>query len=61
MNLYDRLITASDRPCFLLEDGGQITYAQLAEGAGRLAALLISRASSPATAWRCRPRRRRRR
>ncbi|MBR7621440.1 AMP-binding protein [Phenylobacterium sp. 20VBR1] len=47
MNLYDRLITASDRPCFLLEDGGQITYAQLAEGAGRLAALLISKGVVP--------------
>ncbi|MFD3266064.1 AMP-binding protein [Phenylobacterium ferrooxidans] len=47
MNLYDRLITASDRPGFLLPDGAQITYGELDAGAGRLAALLISRGVVP--------------
>ncbi|MES2343517.1 MAG: AMP-binding protein, partial [Pseudomonadota bacterium] len=47
MNLYDRLITPSDRPCFLLPDGAQITYAQLADGAGRMAALLIEKGVVP--------------
>ncbi|MBP7815887.1 MAG: AMP-binding protein [Phenylobacterium sp.] len=47
MNLYDRLITPSDRPCFLLPDGAEITYAELADGAGRLASLLIARGVVP--------------
>ena len=47
MNLYDRLITASQRPCFLLPDGAEITYAQLDEGAARLAALLIAKGVVP--------------
>ncbi|MDO8800643.1 AMP-binding protein [Phenylobacterium sp.] len=47
MNLYDRLITASDAPCFLLPDGAQITYGELNAGAARLAALLISRGVVP--------------
>ncbi|MFZ3005179.1 MAG: AMP-binding protein [Phenylobacterium sp.] len=47
MNLYDRLITASDRPCFLLPDGAQITYGELADGAARLAALLILKGVVP--------------
>jgi len=47
MNLYDRLIAPSGRPCFLLPDGGQITYAQLAEGAGRMAARLIEKGVVP--------------
>ena len=47
MNLYDRLITASDAPCFLLPDGAQITYGELHAGAGRLAALLIAKGVVP--------------
>ena len=47
MNLYDRLITASDRPCFLPPDGGAISYAQLDEGAARLASLLIAKGVTP--------------
>ncbi|MDP3634936.1 AMP-binding protein [Phenylobacterium sp.] len=47
MNLYDRLITASDRACFLLPDGGKITYGELDAGAARLASLLVAKGVAP--------------
>ena len=48
MNLYDRLAARfpADAPCFLLPDG-QISYAELAAGAGRIAALLIAKGVVP--------------
>ncbi|WP_340645505.1 AMP-binding protein [Phenylobacterium sp.] len=50
MNLYDRLAAQFPadraRPCFLLE-GGQISYGELEAGAGRIAALLISKGVVP--------------
>lgn len=47
MNLYDRLITAADAPCFLLPDGAEIGYRELDASAGRLASLLIARGVVP--------------
>ncbi|MBP8246160.1 MAG: AMP-binding protein, partial [Phenylobacterium sp.] len=47
MNLYDRLITAADAPCFLLPDGAEISYRELDASAGRLASLLIARGVVP--------------
>ena len=48
MNLYDRLAARfpADAPCFLLPDG-QISYGELAAGAGQIAALLIAKGVGP--------------
>ena len=50
-NLYDILAGGfpadASKPCFLLPDGREISYAALAEGAGRAAALLIAKGVAP--------------
>ncbi|HEX5377087.1 MAG TPA: malonyl-CoA synthase [Phenylobacterium sp.] len=50
-NLYELLASRfpddRSRPCFLLNDGGEISYGELETAAGRIAALLIARGVAP--------------
>lgn len=50
-NLYERLAAGfpADRAgaCFILPDGGQISYGALEDGAGRMAALLLAKGVAP--------------
>jgi len=50
-NLYDRLAAGFPadraRPCFMIGDGGQISYAEVEDRAGRIAALLLEKGVAP--------------